>query len=242
MRTILILLFLVFHAIISIPMFLIENIIGKSNEKLKQKSSQAFVCAAFNIVLKISGTKKTVIGVENIPKNTSVLYVSNHRSYFDILLAYTTVPNLTGFVAKDSMKHIPYIRVWMRYLKCLFLDRNNIRNGMKTILEGIQQIKEGTSVFIAPEGTRNHTDELLPFHEGSFKLAQKSGCPIIPVSISNTDAILELHFPWVKKAHVIIEYGKPIYINELSKEDQKHLGQYTRAIISDMFKKNNANL
>ncbi len=57
---------------------------------------------------------------------------------------------------------------WMKYLNCLFLDRDDIRQGMKVILTGIELMKEGTNIFIAPEGTRNSSDELLPFHEASF--------------------------------------------------------------------------
>lgn len=242
MRTIIIGLFLLFYAIISIPLYFVEFIIGKKEPRAKVTSSQKIVVLAFRIILWIAGVKKTVIGIDNIPKNEAVLYVSNHRSYFDILIAYTTVPNLTGFVAKKEMEHIPCISRWMRYLNCLFLDRTNLREGMKTILQGIEQIKNGYSVFISPEGTRNHNKEMLPFHEGSFKMAEKSGCPIIPVAISNTDAIFENHFPWVKKAHVIIEYGKPIYIKKLPKENQKFIGVYVQNIIKDMLLQNNSKI
>lgn len=71
----------------------------------------------------------------------------------------------------------------MRYLHCLFLDRKDIKQGLKTILTAIEKIKSGISICIFPEGTRNKNKdelELLPFHEGSFKIASKSGCAIHP--------------------------------------------------------------
>lgn len=238
MKTILVALFLIIFFIISIPLFLMEIIIGKLNPHAKVKSSQKIVVCAFNMILGMVGVKKTVIGLDNIPKNEAVLYVSNHRSYFDILVAYTTVPTLTGFVSKKEINKIPFLRVWMRYINCLFLDRENPREGLKTILKGIELIKEGYSIFIAPEGTRNQEKDLLPFKEGSLKMAEKTGCAIIPVTINNTDNIFENHFPWIRKAPVVIEFGNPIYPNTLETKDRKFLGAYVRDIIGDTFKKN----
>ena len=81
---------------------------------------------------------------------------------------------------------------------------------------------------------------MLPFKEGSFKIAEKTGCPIIPISITNSAEILEVHLPRVKKAHVIVEYGEPIYPNDLSKEDKKKIGAYCQNIIATTLEKNKA--
>lgn len=234
MRTILVILLLVLFAIVSIPLYLVEFIIGKINPRAKVKSSQCIVSFVFKIILFISGTKLTVKGLENVPKDEAVLFVSNHRSYFDIVTTYATTPHLTGFIAKKQMAKVPCVSRWMGYLNCLFLDRENVREGLKTILQGIENIKNGYSMFIAPEGTRNTEEEMLPFKEGSFKLAEKSGCAIIPVAITNTDAIYEQQAPWIKKAKAVVHYGTPIYIKELEKEDRKFLGSYVQNIIKDM--------
>ncbi|WP_313130185.1 lysophospholipid acyltransferase family protein [Anaerocolumna sp.] len=238
MRTIIILLFILIFFIFSIPLFFIEYVIGKINPHLKVKTSQAIVATILKGILVLGGVKKTVIGLENVPKDEAVLYVSNHRSFFDIVVAYATVPNLTGFVAKKEIGKVPFLRTWMRYLNCLFLDRDNIREGLKTILEGVELVKKGYSIYISPEGTRNHEKEMLPFKEGSLKIAEKSGCAIIPVSLTNTDEVFENHFPWVRKTHVIIEYGKPVYPKELDKEQQKRLGAYVQNIIRETLIKN----
>ncbi len=129
----------------------------------------------------------------------------------------------------------------MRYLHCLFLDRTDIRQGLKTILEATEKIKSGISICIFPEGTRNSNPsetDMLPFHEGSFRIASKSDCPVIPIAMNNTAEIWEAHFPAIKPCHVILEYGKPIYPEQLSREDKKHLGAYTQNIILEMLQKN----
>ncbi len=238
-RFILVLLFVISFLILSIPLLIAEWIIGKFNMDLKNRSSLAIVNWAFRVCIFLSGTKVIVIGKENIPTDTAVLYVGNHRSYFDILLTYVQVIRPTGYVAKIEMMHYPLLSNWMKNLHCLFLDRDDIKKGLKTILTGVEKLKSGISICIFPEGTRNNTSEtFLPFHDGSFKMAERSNCPVIPMTINNSAAVFEDHFPKIKRAQVVIEYGKPIYINELDKEDKKQIGNYVKKIIQEAYQRN----
>ena len=239
-RSLLIVILIVAFLILSIPILIVEWIIGKFNPYARDISSLRIVQFMFKLILFIAGTKVTVIGEDRIPKDTPVLYVGNHRSYFDVVLTYARCPGLTGYVAKDSMKKIPLLSTWMKNLYCLFLDRDNMREGLKTILQAIDYVKNGISICIFPEGTRNNGEELsmLPFRDGALKIAEKTGCAIIPISMNNTADIFEAHFPRVKKVHVVIEYGKPIYPKELDKETRKHLGIYCHDLIQDTIKKN----
>ena len=148
------------------------------------------------------------------------------------------MPGITGFVAKKEIEKVPLLRVWMRYLHCLFLDRANIKEGLKTILKGIDEVKAGISMVIFPEGTRNKGDGIMPFKEGSFKIAEKSGCLIIPMVQNNTSAAFEDHFPFIRRTHTIIEFGTPIDLTTLSKEDRKAIGAYTHSIMLKMYEKN----
>ncbi len=229
------------YLILSIPILLAEWVVGKFNRRAKDISSLRIIQTVFKFILKVTGADITIIGHENVPKDQAVLYIGNHRSFFDILLTYVLCPDLTGYVAKKEMEPIPLLSTWMRYLHCLFLDRKDIKEGMKTILTAIEKVKSGISICIFPEGTRNKGAdelELLPFHDGSFKIATKSGCPIIPMAISNSAEIFENHFPKIKPCKVVVEYGKLIYPEELSREDKKRLGAYTQGIILEMLKKN----
>lgn len=238
-RFLLVATFVILFLVLSIPLLFIEWIIGKFNMDLKNKSSLAIVNWAFRVCLFLAGTSVTVIGEENVPKDVPVLYIGNHRSYFDILITYIRVPRPTGYIAKKEMLRCPLLSNWMKNLHCLFLDRKDIKQGLKTILTAIEKVKSGISICIFPEGTRNRVnDTFMEFHEGSFKIAEKTGCPIIPMSINNSAQIFEDHIPKIKKAHVVLEYGKPIYPAELSKEERKHLGVYTQNIIKETYFKN----
>ena len=233
--------FLISFLILSIPVFLVEWIIGKWNPKLRDYSSLRIVQWGFKVILKITGVRTTVIGEENIP-DEPVLFIGNHRSFFDILLTYSSCKRLTGYIAKKEMERIPLLSTWMRFVYCLFLDRENPKEGLKTILEDIEYIKEGISICIFPEGTRNKGEELsmLPFKEGAFKIATKTNCAIIPISMNHTSAIFEDQFPRIKKVHVVIEYGTPIYPKDLSAEEKKHIGAYVQNKIQETIEKNAA--
>ncbi len=236
MRTFFVFLFLALFFIITLPAYLVLYFLRKKNRLLASKIAQKIVQWGFRFVTFPAGIKKVVLGLENVPKDTAVLYVSNHRSIVDVPMAYITVPNLMGFVAKIETKKAPFLSWWMVLVNCLFLDRSDMRAGMKMILDGIDSIQQGYSIFIAPEGTRNHGTELLPFKEGSLKIADKTNCPVIPVAISGTDDIFENSFPWIKSATCVIEYGVPIYPDQLTKEERKGMGAYCRDVITEMLK------
>lgn len=238
LRYVIIILFVALFLVCSIPLMLVEWIIGKFNQDLKNRSSLAIVLWAFRTALWMAGTKVIVKGEENIPQDTAVLYVGNHLSLFDIPITYVRVPRPTGYVAKLELKKVPLLRFWMTNLHCLFLDRKNIKQGLKTILTGIEKAKSGISICIFPEGTRNkNNDCVLPFHEGSFKIAEKAGVPIVPMVLVNTASIFEDHFPRVKKTTVIVEYLEPIYLDKLEKEQKKFIGAYVHDMIEERYLK-----
>ena len=172
--------------------------------------------------------------LENIPADSSVVYMCNHNSFFDVLITYVKIPYVFGFVSKKEVGKVPILHMWMRYVNCLFLDRNNIREGLKTILTGIDMVKNGTSLFIFPEGTRSKDGNMIPFKEGAMKLATKSKAPVIPIAMRGTSDIFESHLPFIKGSKVTMVVGKPIYIDELSPEDKKHSGAYVQGVIQNM--------
>ena len=233
-RLLLVVLTLLLYLILGIPVLLAEWVISRWNPHFRDISCLRMVQATFKLILWFTGADITYIGREHIPTDQAVLYVGNHNSYFDILLTYSQCPGLTGYVAKAEMLRYPLLRDWMKRLYCLFLDRTDMRAGLQMILTGIDYIKSGISICIFPEGTRSRDGKMRPFKEGSMKMASKTGCPIIPIAISNSAEIFERHLPRIKPCRVIVEYGAPIRPKELPKEQQKFLGAYTQQKIQEM--------
>ena len=223
-RLILVALYLFLFLILGIPALLALWIVGKFNPGAKDRAAKAIIGWAFRCVAFLAGTKVIIRGREKIPTDTAVLYVGNHRSYFDIILTYTHFPSITGYVAKKEMLKYPLLRDWMRYIHCLFLDRDNIKEGLKTILTGVEEVKKGVSLCIFPEGTRNReNDTFLPFREGSFKIAEKGGVPVVPMVLVNSADVFEDHLPWIRITTVVIEFQDPLYLGDMDRETKNNL-------------------
>lgn len=236
-KFILVALGLFLYLVLFIPVMLILLLVRKFRPDISTAVAQGMVSAVFRLMIFITGSKVEVIGSENIPKDGGVLFVSNHRSYFDILTGFGYTKKPLGFVAKYEMIHAPLLKQWMELVNCLFLNRQDIKQGLKTIIKGIDQVKSGVSVWICPEGGRNMNPDVTnvkEFKEGSLKIAEKGKVPVIPVAIYGTYEIWEEHLPYMRKSKVIIEYGKPIIIDELPDAEKKKLGAYTRSKIVEM--------
>ncbi len=183
-------------------------------------------------VMNLAGAKITVVGEENIPKDKTALFVANHQSNFDIPLIMSSIDVPKGFIAKKELEKWPMISTWMKYIKCIFMDRSNLRKSAEAIVEGTKLLKSGYSMVIFPEGTRSKGGHLGEFKAGSFKLATKSKCPIVPVTIDGTYKLLEANNNWIKGADVRLVIHPAIDVTSLSKEETDNLHNTVSSIIS----------
>ncbi len=180
-----------------------------------------------------SGAKVNVYGIENLPEDKNILFVSNHQSNFDILLLLAYLPVPKAFVAKVELEKLPFINQWMKRIHCLFMDRNDIKQSAQIIIEGIKQLKSGINMVIFPEGTRSKTGKLGEFKGGSFKLATKSKCPIVPLTIDGTRNIMEANNYRIKPVTVNLYIHPPIDVTTLSKEEIAKLPETVRETIEN---------
>ena len=240
-RFILAVITLIIFMVFSIILAPIQWIVGKISMPARDRMMLAIIQTYVKLLLFVCGVKVTRIGSERIPRDTAVLFTPNHRGMFDILTTLAYAPTLPAYISKKEWRKIPLLSWWITWMHGFYLDRENVRDGLKVILAAIEAVKNGTSVTVFPEGTRNRGEDerqLLPFHEGTFKIATKSGCPIVPVAISHTSRVFEDQFPKVRPTHVILEYGEPIYTKGLDREEQKFLGHRVQEIVQEMVIKN----
>lgn len=224
--------------ILSIPVLIFEWLLGKWKPEAKDRQCQALIRGMFRIILFLSGTELIVEGAEHIP-DRSALFVGNHRSYFDIVTSYTAMRRKTGYIAKQEMEQIPLLKQWMENIGCLFLNRHDVKEGLKTILKAIADIKAGTSLVIYPEGTRNRNEngfELLEFKEGSLKIAEKARCPVVPMAELGSANIFEKQFPKVRRTRVVLRFGEPIDLKTLPEDYKKKPGLYLSHTIGQMLR------
>ncbi len=238
MHTILVGIFLIFFFILGLPVLGVEWIYGKIKRETADLHQLRIVQWAFRVILFLGGIRVEVSGKENIPTDEAVLFIGNHRGIFDVLATYPMCPNRTGYISKMSIKKVPILRLWMKRLYCLFIEREDIKQSLKVILSAIDLINAGISVCVFPEGTRCRDAEdptnMLQFKEGTFKIALKTGCKIVPFAISGTGEVFEQHIPWIKGGVIKLTYGTPIDPNSLDKEEQKRIGAYTQEVVHKM--------
>ena len=180
-------------------------------------------------VLKVTKTSMEVNGLENIPKENCV-FIANHQAIFDgfALLAYINKP--FGFIAKKEIQRIPLVNGWMKSIGSIYINRKSPRESIKVIQEGVEKINGGYSMMIFPEGTRSLKSEMNSFKKGSMKLATKSRACIVPITIDGSYNVLEVGKK-VTGNKVTMVIHKPIYIDSLSKEEEKNIAEYVQNII-----------
>lgn len=208
----------------------LESLKKKNDEQEQKQYIQKVVLRWANSVVDAVGIKINVIGKENIP-DVNCLFVANHQSNADIPVMLSALDKTVGFIAKKEMEKIPLVSYWMREIKCIFMDRDNIRESIKSINEGVEILKQGDSLVIFPEGTRSKNNIIGEFKKGSMKLGTKAGVPIVPVAICGSYKALEGNNNKFRKAKVNVIIHKPIQPELLSKEEQNNLSETIREII-----------
>ena len=212
--------------------------------------SQKVTCIFLNLIILISGAEIDIVGSDNLDNaykmneekyksKKGIVFISNHRSLFDVICGYPIMKTLTGFIAKAELKKVPFFSFWLENDHCLLIDRNNAREGMKVILKAIEYVNNGISMWIFPEGTRSKKDEIIKeFKEGSFVVATKTDAILVPIVFINTDNIFENHFPLIKKTKIKIIIEKPIDVLDLSSDEKKNLSNTTYNIIKNTIENN----
>lgn len=179
----------------------------------------------------IIGLNINVVGKENLIDGP-VVFIGNHTSILDIPILIDVTDRAIGFIAKKELLKTPVIGYWMQQVHCVALDRENIREAIKVIQEGCNNLKEGHIMGIFPEGTRSKDGKLGEFKGGSFKLATKAKVPVIPVAVDGAYRAFEIDRKF-KPIDITVTIGKPIYTDNLTKEEEKALPQKVRSIVAD---------
>lgn len=181
-------------------------------------------------VVSLTKSDVEVRGEENIPQDTAVVLIGNHQSYLDIpvLMGYVNKP--IAFIAKSEILKVPVLSKAMKLMQCTFLVRTDMRQSVKAMAEAVETIKKGYSMVIFPEGTRSKGGPVIDFKAGSFKLAYKSGVPILPVTIDGTFRLYEEKNK-VQSGKVIITVHPPVPTAGLTKDDQAQIPEKVRSIV-----------
>ena len=205
-----------------------------ARKKLKWLSEQ--ILKSLDVKLDIKYKNREAI--DSLDKKEGVIFVCNHQSNLDIPAIVTALHMDVGFVAKHEMKRWPFFGTWMKKSNCVFLNRENPREGIKDIKKAVELIKEGYPTVIFPEGERSLTGKILNFKKGSFKLATETNGIIVPLTLKGTYDIQPrgtLKMARGKKVTLVVD--EPIFVKNLSKDEEKVLATIVRDKIVENFEK-----
>ena len=184
-------------------------------------------------ILKVTGVTLTVEGLENIPKEGPCVFVGNHRSYYDIPLLLASLDKPHGILAKEELGKIPLLNRWMKLLGCVFVQRDDLRASVRALNDATAIVESGRSFVIFPEGTRYKGEEggAGEFKNGAFRIAVKTGAPVVPVALTGARALFENNGNRCHPGRVHICILPPIQTAGMSKAEQKQLPEAVRQTI-----------
>lgn len=180
-----------------------------------------------------SNIKVKTKGLAKIPKNERFLLVSNHCSNYDPMVTIMELSRFEiAFITKPSNMHVPIGGNYLQALDFLPIDREDPMQSLQVMNKAIKLIEEDVcSIGVYPEGTRGREKEMLPFHEGVFNIALKAQCPIVIVTVKNTN-LVKKNAPF-KRTKVFHDVVTVLPYEELEGKTAKAVSDLVRGIMEN---------
>ena len=185
-------------------------------------------------LLRISGVRVEIDGLENTSRTGSYVFVSNHLSYMDTPVVLGHIPVQFRFLAKRGLFQIPFLGQHLSRAGHIPVPREDPRASVKTMQQAAETIKQKKiSLLIFPEGGRSHNGVLQDFKEGAAYIAIRAGVPIVPIALIGTREILPFGSGVISPGAVRVRVLTPIVTDTLTLKDRGALTQQVRQLISD---------
>jgi len=188
------------------PFVVLPLLLSKKGGKI----SFAFIRAWVKIWFTLTGIKCKVHGKEHIESGKPYIYIFNHRSFIDAPVLPIAIPQEIRAIGKKELSKIP-IFGFITSRVAIWVDRKNQESRKVSVKKLMEILKEDISIVVAPEGTRNNTDEtLLPFQRGAFRIALETGIPLLPMAIIGADKIMQRGSILLSPGTINVYFSAPI--------------------------------
>lgn len=188
-------------------------------------------------VNKAGRIKVNVFGLENLPKENGYIMFPNHQGLFDVLMMIESHERPFSAVLKIEMKKNFFLKRIVKIMKAQYIDRDDVRQSMKVIMQMTKEVKEGRNYVIFPEGTRSKLgNKTIEFKGGSFKSATNARCPIVPVALIDSYKVFDTNS--IKKQEVSIYYLEPMYYEEYKDLKTNEIAEMVRKKIQNKIDEN----
>ena len=203
-------LLMVIRNILRVPMLAIQLFWHSANvNRYTEKEHYAFFKKIVGYANRGGNVQIKAFGTENIPKESGFMLFPNHQGMYDVLALYEVCALPLSVVTKKEVKDVPFLKQIFKCMKAFAMDRDDVRQSMKVIIDVSKEVEKGRNYIIFPEGTRSKNgNQLGEFKAGSFKAATKAKCPIVPVAL--VDSFKPFDTNSIKPVTVQVHILKPL--------------------------------
>jgi 1-acyl-sn-glycerol-3-phosphate acyltransferase len=174
-------------------------------------------------LIRFAGARFQVEPLPALDWKTPRIFVLNHESMLDIPCAFAAIPSNLRFVAKHSLKYVPFLGWYMWLTGMVFVNRGKREQAFASLRKAGERIRDGATILAFPEGTRTADGRILPFKKGIFVLALEAGVPIVPVAISGSGKVVPPGGFRLRGGPVRLKMGTPIATAGRRPEDRDAL-------------------
>jgi 1-acyl-sn-glycerol-3-phosphate acyltransferase len=171
--------------------------------------------------VRIAGVKVRTLGLEKIDPARNYIFMSNHISNLDPPITLPLIPRRTSVMVKKELFKVPILGQIMLIGSLVPVDRLNRDAGITAVRDAVKAIEQGLNMTIYVEGKRSFDGKLLPFKKGPFYLAEECNVPVVPITISGTEAVMPKGRFAIRPetATVTVEFHDPIEPSDFGERD-----------------------
>ena len=215
--------------------FLAKYFNARGKIELRDSLANIIILRFSRLMFYMTGSRLNITGRENIPKGRAVLFASNHLGHMDSLIIQGFIKNPKGFICIKEYGKTPILRTWMKYMGCVFIDRDDMRQSLISIKQATENLNRGLSMVVFPEGKLNDGKETLEFQRGWLRMVSKNGIPIIPITLKNSHNVIAYNGKGLHSSKVECIISEPIETVGLNKNNEKEFLQHLKDVILEKF-------
>lgn len=182
------------------------------------------------LILKTSGVRVKVDGVERLDPSRSYVFAANHQSIYDIPIVFAALPFQLRIIAKESLGRIPFMGWHLLRAGHVLVDRSN--PGAGVVKKMARLVAAGHSLIVFPEGTRSVDGTIGRFKGGSFVIALQSSLPVVPITITGSRYVMTKGELTVRSGDVSLVVHEPIETKGLPRDEVRDLAERVRGVVA----------
>ena len=184
----------------------------------RERIIQGFAAFGSRVMLWVGGIRVEISGLGNIPKEGTLIFLSNHQSGLDVFILRAFLPGYFSIVLMQQVFNIPIFKNFAAQGGQILVDLTSSKQAFLAMRKIISLMRRGENILIFPEGTRSPDGNLLEFKEGAAMLVLEANKPVVPIAISGSFKIMqrdELYGLRVRPGRVKVKIGAPMTFTEL---------------------------